>query len=232
MNDRRAFCRLPHQQRCGSRDLVGHAHFRRLQAIPEQIRGPAQIVEAGDPRQADGHPDRTETPGPSVGVDDHDTHLDLRLAADSFAQSLRRAVRVLRQEQDPALGVSALTAYVGMVDPGIGTHKAQPVFDDNQTRTGPQDAAALAQDEFCQPWILAARLRKHNRRRRRRYVRQMDQPSFRFRDDLLGDHQHVTRRQPQAGAVEAVEDETGQVVTGTDHRQARQRRQSQLSRHA
>ena len=110
---------------------------------------------------------------------------------------------------------------VRLVDPRVRQHKTEPVLDDDDSGYGAQDPGRFPEDEFDQAWILVAFCRQPDGFGPRLDACQVDDPAFRFGDDLLRDDEHVAGAQLEARLTHRFGDQGGKVVARLDFGQAR-----------
>ena len=132
-------------------------------------------------------------------------------------QGRRAPVGIPGQHQDSLL---ASRLDIGGVDPGIREHVTQPVADDDQPGPGAHDLLGLGQDQLYRPSVLFGLPGQSLGARRRGDRGKLDQPAFRFRDDLLSDHQNVVRSRREAAGFVGVENDPAEIVAFGDVRHA------------
>ncbi len=170
---------------------------------------PGVTVEHRQPGGADRRVGLPVPPGPAHRVGHHDRHLDAQPFPDAGPEPRGAGVRVLREQRDLVGG------DVGGVDPGGGLHDAQPVLRDEAVPEPGDHRDRLLADQFPPGGLAGLRVAGNGH-----------QPALGLRDDLAGDHDDVVVPQPGGRSG----DQRGQVGTGPDLGQPRDREQFEAAR--
>jgi len=149
----------------------------------------AKIAKRRKTGGAEGDANGPKPPRAPETVIDDDGNVFAEPRPKTFVQKPRRPIGIFRQKQDrfrPAPRVD-----IRLVDPGIGEHEAQPVFDNKHAGFMPQHLAGFAEDHLNQPRIFLHLLGQRQRAFAGFDCREIDVSAFGLRDDLLGEHQDV-----------------------------------------
>ena len=117
---------ISHRQFGGGRNFVGDRHFCHLERPSVHVGRPFEIEDRPDA----GHPNcdinHTSSPGPTECVRYDHGQVDAKVALQSRADSMGRAVGIAGEEHNP------ITAHVGPIDACIGANESMPVHCDHQ----------------------------------------------------------------------------------------------------
>ena len=170
------------------------------------------------------------TPGATEAVGDQDRRRRAGQLAQPRTQLAGRGVWIARQ-QDQRLAGSGLAGRglaagggwrVGGVDTGVGADEAVMGATDQDAARGAQDLARLVEHDLHGAGVLALRGGDLARARRRLHPGELYHGPLGLGHGLVRDRDHlaVAQRTSRRAGVHVPRDQRGEIVAGTDLRQA------------
>src|SRR5215510_506879 len=125
------------------------------------------------------------------------------------SQLASRTIRIPRKK------THCIRAFnVRLIDPGIGTNEAVMRFADENVAPRPNNSPRFAEDDLNQSRIFLHPSSNYHTLRRRLHRREMNDPSFRLRNDFLCDRDDVLRLKIDAALVHRIQQALRQIRIG------------------
>ena len=227
-DQRNAFVGFSADQRCGCAKLIGNRDLRDLQAAAITVQLASQIDERLQPGASDADPTNAEAERSSKAVGDQRREIEAVALLQSCAQLLRRRIRIGGQQQG---AFAFVIRQVGLIDRCIGDDEAEPVPNDQHVWRDAEHLAGLSQYQLDEACVLATLRSDFERTCRRLDAVELDIAILGFRDDFLGDHEHIAIAWRWVVRVlERLGEEAGQIVARRNFRNSAYRQKAQRSR--
>ncbi len=188
--------------------------------MPEQIGFAHHIHERGQTRGAQRYSHHAVPPGATEAVVDDDSKCHAKMRVEPALQRETGAVGVRRQEQHALALLGVID--IGLVDPGIRHDEAQAMLDDHHVALAAKDLGRFGEDHLDETRILVTLARDLLGPRRGRHRLEAAIAPLGFRDDFLGDHQHVSVAGRVPRRLDRFDQDRREVVSGPDERNARE----------
>jgi len=199
---------FPDDESGSSRKLIGDSNDRRAQRVAELIPAPAIIGQRTQSRHTDGDLDQPVAPGSPKGIGNDDADINAGATFDLPTEALGRGIGVVGQKRGPS------PADIGLIHPRIGAHQPLRRFHDKHASIHPQDAHRVPEYEFDKMRIFSGAAGDGPGEGRGLYVRQLDDPTFGFGDDLLCDDQDIRWVEINLLVCQRGNEQRRQIVTG------------------